>query len=377
MQKQTLQNHTLYALEGISCILIVFCHFPFPGKWGLLTFCLCRFVVPLFFLISGYYLFAPDMTQEDKKQRLKNKVRRIGMLLLLSVAVYLAWTLLKVAIQENAASAVRFLRELAEPRKLFAFLVLNDVTEIGGHLWFLGALLYSYGILFLAAGRKSEALIVRFWPLPLAVHLLLRIGLSVAKIDSIGGIDVYRWVRNWAFTGLPFLAAGIWIRRNEQAFLNAFPRKRRWILLITGIFLTVLEEALIHRFTGEDRELYFGTFPILAALFAWALACPEQKGLRLWEQIAPFHLHLYCPPGRGRSGLHAPGKDRPEPPSAGTVLRPVPHGSHHVGSRRPVAPGSGTVPPVDPQTIKNSPGTCFNQVSGGFPFCLLSHCRGG
>lgn len=288
MQKQTIQNHTLYALEGISCILIVFCHFPFPGKWGLLTFCLCRFVVPLFFLISGYYLFAPDMTPEGKKQRLKNKVRHIGRLLLLSMAVYLAWTLLKVAFQENAAAAVQFLRELASPRKLFAFLVLNDVTEIGGHLWFLGALLYAYGIL-LAAGRKAEGLIVRFWPLPLAFHLLLRIGLSVAKIDSIGGIAVYRWVRNWAFTGLPFLAAGIWIRRNEQAFLNAFPRKRRWILLITGIFLTVLEEVLVHRFTGEDRELYFGTFPILAALFAWALACPERKGLRLWEQIGKRH----------------------------------------------------------------------------------------
>lgn len=289
MQKQTIQNHTLYALEGISCILIVFCHFPFPGKWGLLTFSLCRFVVPLFFLISGYYLFPADMTRQDKKQRLKAKVRRIGRLLLLSMAVYLAWTLLKVAIRENTASAVEFLRELAAPRKLFAFLVLNDVTEIGGHLWFLGALLYGYAILLPAVGTKAEALMVRFWPVPLAVHLLLRIGLSLAGIDSIGGIAVYRWVRNWALTGLPFLAAGIWIRRNEQAFLNAFTPKRRWILLITGVFLTVVEEALVHRFTGEDRELYFGTFPILAALFAWALACPEQKGLRLWAQIGKRH----------------------------------------------------------------------------------------
>lgn len=34
-------------------------------------------------------------------------------------------------------------------------------------------------------------------------------------VDSIGGIPTYMWLRNGAFMGLPFVALGDWIRRNQ------------------------------------------------------------------------------------------------------------------------------------------------------------------
>lgn len=39
--------------------------------------------------------------------------------------------------------------------------------------------------------------------------------LAIRGVDSIGGIPAYLWLRNGAFMGLPFVALGDWIRRNQ------------------------------------------------------------------------------------------------------------------------------------------------------------------
>ena len=67
--------------------------------------------MPLFFMVSGYYLRRDDMTNAQVHERMCLKVKRFGGLLL------------------------------------------NDFTAIGGHLWFIAALLCCYG-LFRYAGCK-------------------------------------------------------------------------------------------------------------------------------------------------------------------------------------------------------------------------------
>ncbi|MCI5551571.1 MAG: hypothetical protein MR418_10100 [Clostridiales bacterium] len=39
--------------------------------------------------------------------------------------------------------------------------------------------------------------------------------LAIRGVDSICGIPTYLWLRNGAFMGLPFVALGDWIRRNQ------------------------------------------------------------------------------------------------------------------------------------------------------------------
>lgn len=86
---------TLYAAHGL----------------GVIACALARFAVPLFFMVSGYYLRRDDMTNAQVHERMCLKVKRFGGLLL------------------------------------------NDFTAIGGHLWFIAALLCCYG-LFRYAGCK-------------------------------------------------------------------------------------------------------------------------------------------------------------------------------------------------------------------------------
>lgn len=152
---------------------MVLIHCMLPTGLGVIACALARFAVPLFFMVSGYYLRRDDMTNAQVHERMCLKVKRFGGLLL------------------------------------------NDFTAIGGHLWFIAALLCCYG-LFRYAGCKwldkcggSVAAIL------LGVHIVGRGVLAIRGVDSIGGIPAYLWLRNGAFMGLPFVALGDWIRRNQ------------------------------------------------------------------------------------------------------------------------------------------------------------------
>ena len=50
------RNSSLNILKAICCILIVFNHCKFPSVFGKLLENYARIGVPVFFLISGYYL---------------------------------------------------------------------------------------------------------------------------------------------------------------------------------------------------------------------------------------------------------------------------------------------------------------------------------
>lgn len=78
---------------------MVLIHCMLPTGLGVIACALARFAVPLFFMVSGYYLRRDDMTNAQVHERMCLKVKRFGGRLL------------------------------------------NDFTAIGGHLWFIAALL--------------------------------------------------------------------------------------------------------------------------------------------------------------------------------------------------------------------------------------------
>lgn len=135
-------------------------------------------------------------------------------------------------------------------------MLLNDFTAIGGHLWFIAALLCCYG-LFRYAGCKwldkcggSAAAIL------LGVHIVGRGVLAIRGVDSIGGIPAYLWLRNGAFTGLPFVALGDWIRRNQVRLTERLTKMNMIAMLLSGAVFTVIEAGIVQMLTGDDRELY-------------------------------------------------------------------------------------------------------------------------
>ena len=69
--------------------------------------------------------------------------------------------------------------------------------------------------------------------------------LAIRGVDSIGGIPTYLWLRNGAFMGLPFVALGDWIRRNQVRLTERLTKMNMIAMLIR----VCLKNSLIRNFS--------------------------------------------------------------------------------------------------------------------------------
>ena len=289
MEKTKAENPALYAWEGLACLSVVLIHCMLPGRVGVLAGALARFAVPLFFLVSGYYLRREGQTAEEVHQRLGQKLHRLGWVLAEAVLFYLGWTLLR-AFHSGGVEAVQQLgRTLIQPRQLFATLVLNDFTPIGGHLWFLAALLACYALLHrFGCGMLDTA---GGWAVALlGIHVAGRGVCALLQVEQLGGVAVYLWFRNWAFFALPFLALGDWTRRHQAELLQRLDVTHLRICFGAGVVLTAVQALAIDRLNGDDRELYLGTFLLVGAIFLGALRQPDRLRCRSLASLGKHDL---------------------------------------------------------------------------------------
>ena len=60
--KMAKENITISFLKGIACILVVLNHFHGSGTGGDVVYAISHLGVPVFFLVSGYFLYNGDET---------------------------------------------------------------------------------------------------------------------------------------------------------------------------------------------------------------------------------------------------------------------------------------------------------------------------
>lgn len=290
MEEIKMGNRFLYFLEGIACISVIFIHCMFPSWLGILICGLARFAVPLFFLISGYYLYQPDVNYSQIRKRIQRKILHIGILLIISIFLYLCWILIRTFLNAGGEAVLFCVYECIQPRQFFSMLILNDFNAIGGHLWFLAALLYCYIISLFVDFESPTRLIYLGIPILLGIHVLGRIILCLLGVANIQGVPVYIYFRNWLFMAWPFFVAGNWIRHKQNQLLLQFSKKKLKFLFMSGVVLTMVEGIFIYQMTGDDRELYIGTFLMVFSIFLYALQMPEQIGILWIENVGRRYL---------------------------------------------------------------------------------------
>ena len=84
-----MRNTFLDIIRGISCILIIFIHRPFPGLFGNIIQAIGRAGVAVFFIISGYYAY--NQSRITMIKRLPKKIRHVLIILLSAFFYYLVW----------------------------------------------------------------------------------------------------------------------------------------------------------------------------------------------------------------------------------------------------------------------------------------------
>lgn len=252
-------NLCLDFLKGIGCVLVICIHVMFPGMLGNVLAVLGGYVVPLFFMISGYYAYGTDTKVTGEK--LKRKIKHITDITVKAFAVYLVFSLVKTVV-DGEMSIVQWLRSIAEPSYIAKMLLMQNFDRIYGfHLWFLPALIYSY--LFLYLINKWQCYKYAYsCVLPL---FILRC--AVAAVT-----DNWHFTGNFLLTGIPYILVGNYLASNRDKLREKLTERKVQFCLFAGCF-----GMLLGMYVSVLRVIQTaGTILFSTALFVFAQKKPEQ-----------------------------------------------------------------------------------------------------
>lgn len=259
------QNKCLNFLKGIACIGVIFLHFAYPGIVGDIIDKIARFAVPLFFMISGYFLW-----NEDKDIMLKKIPGKIKRLLIISTSCTLAHIIYAFVMERHLLGYFSY-------RSVIKLILFNDSSELFGawHVWFLLALIYTYGIIYVIY-RFNIKISLKY----VAITLL-----AIRSVIMI--ITPYGLLLNKSFilAGIPYVMLGMHIARMN---VNAIRSKIKQLVILGFIGLVFSYIGLTKLAMADIAEI--GTIIYSIALFLLAVCNPNKS---IWKPIEKIGERYY------------------------------------------------------------------------------------
>ncbi len=277
------RNYSLDLLKFIASFMIVCIHFKFPGRVGEFMTVMARFAVPVFFMISGYY------SNHNDNKKLKHSIWHIAKIYFCAVVIYFCFRILTMVFQGQYQEAVWYVSTYFRIQYTSKVLFFNEsITAM--HLWFLGALIYVYGMQYLVVRLKiKETTVYAVAILLLLINLALGMGLSVAGVETPEILHKNYILRNFLFMGFPFFVLGRLINKKENAILKSVSTGMLAILVVIGIL-----DAVVMCNIDWAEELYIGSVVLAFAFFVIALKGKEQnycpKLVALWQTSTNVYL---------------------------------------------------------------------------------------
>lgn len=235
------KNYCLSFFEALACCLIVFIHIKFPGIFGEIMRGLARFGVPLFFVIGGFYLYKDGMSKIEVRKKLKKRILHLINLLIFTAIIYFALNITLSSVVPGRAGAKQYIIDTFNWIRLAQFFGFNRpfINDIS---WFMVAMICSYLIIMCFPDLFTKN---KWFVYVVAAMSLVCIGfrLFVFKTRptwfgmSVSTPFIYR---SWFASGLPFIALGIALKRNEKLLLK-IPLKVAVISLIAIVPIMVGE----------------------------------------------------------------------------------------------------------------------------------------
>lgn len=239
------RNLSLELCKLIAACFVVFIHVPFPAPAGEFVLCLARFAVPMFFAISGWYSYgaAPD--------KLLRRMCHVLALELTGIAIALLWR--AVAAVYTGWDPVQALMSALPGRDALKLWLLISDDPFSGHLWYLSASAFSYGILWIYT--RSGCVKWGYRPLYVLGGILLAAHFAMGELCRYTGIQVfYKIPRSGIFFGLPMFLMGLFLRQHRDALLQKCNSTRLGLLFLFGTVLSIAEWK------------YFGVFDLYMGL---------------------------------------------------------------------------------------------------------------
>lgn len=197
------QNKCLNCEKGIACLLVIILHCEFPTYIGSIINIVARIGVPLFFLISGFFLCSTD--RNKVAIRLPIKIKKTFQLVLIYYAINIFYELIVTCIVSGKQTFLQLITKIFSVNNLLDAILWNrTIVGIGG--WFLPALLFCYMIMWVVnkynAYQKAYKMIVPLFVL----YFIISRGTALPVWYS----------RNYLFDGLPFLFTGHYLAYKQE-----------------------------------------------------------------------------------------------------------------------------------------------------------------
>lgn len=256
-------------LKGMGCIAVVLIHVRFPRPLNEPLRAACRFAVPLFFAVSGFF-FARRRT--CSLESIARKLRHTLLLALASTVALSALVVIQGWVDPNF-SVVGLFKANATAERAAKFLVINAPPPPLVHLWFVWSLVYCY--LFCLIWFKNGT---RLWTVsPIGAVLLIGMvafhefipRFGSAPLVPLSGVSI-RICDIFLFKALPFFLLGMWFRRLEGSILTWHMSPTACVALaVAGGAMAVAEYKVL-----GVSQFYIGSCLTVAAMFIWAIRNP-------------------------------------------------------------------------------------------------------
>ncbi|MCH5249817.1 MAG: acyltransferase [Lachnospiraceae bacterium] len=279
-------------LKFIAIVLVILIHETLPGELGLAAKGIAAMAVPVFFMVSGYYSYGASIP------KIRKRTIKIFALTILVNAIYFIWD---VAVEFfSGASVPDWLRQNCSLKRFLVLLLTNE-SPFRGHLWFLGALTYSYLFLlvllmYIERGRGRFARIIKEnlikFMFSLSV-LLLILNLAGGEFLTFYGKNIQiPYIRNWLFMGIPFFSLAYCIHAYEEHIYSRFSTGKICLILTVLLFINIAEVWFMPQSGLYITTIFVNITAFILALRFSAISSPIL--VRLGNLADKYGLWVYA-----------------------------------------------------------------------------------
>lgn len=250
--KSKVEVDSLYVIKAIFALVVVAIHTP-PLERTInssLMSVIAMAAVPIFFAITGYFLYSTDQQTNlaVKTKKMLIKVLRIWLVTNVFYFIY------------HTALGKILYRSWSDLGSFFAFGMINE-----GVLWYLHALVYTLVILYLLFKIKAYR-VIDFLPLLGFVTLLLGRYSFLLGAEGTILLDF-----NVLSCGLPYVTLGFYIHKHERVIV-----KYNWeVIFVVILCFSWLEMSILGDISENFWGRYFFTMPLTAAFLSLAVSHKE------------------------------------------------------------------------------------------------------
>jgi surface polysaccharide O-acyltransferase-like enzyme len=289
----------LQMLKALAAFAIVDIHF---GNGFIRTLPLDRTAVPIFLMITGYFLLNADgyLTLS----RIKHTLIKVVKLDLIAQLIYLVMSIIEVAFWTPEKMDLRF-----STKALIEVVLVGN--SWGGVLWYLHGVAQALVVLYLLVRYNRMKWLP--WLSAIGLAICIVVGCYKSAILPVEYMKEYYIHRNFFTTCLPMMFIGMTIRLNEHKINKSF-KQLGWLSFAFLVALYCEYEIVARVLRLHSCEIYICNLPLAVCLFCAALKAPAMprlqalvtNGRKHSQNIFLFHglvqRIVVCPPLR--SAIH-------------------------------------------------------------------------